>query len=118
MQIYLPGQKITQSHNKTFQFQILECPGGGKVIKETLKEYHQNSQTLIMEERYRIRPFKEGIVNEDLNHFLTLFTPGYDTWKRLLHAAGFSISKEYGDYDMSSFTPYNSSCLLLEARGT
>ncbi len=117
MQIYLPDQNITQTQNKTFQFQIMECPEGGKVIKETLKKYHHNTQTMLMEERYRIRPSEKGKTNEDLNHFMKLFTPGYNTWQTLLHTAGFSISREYGDYDMSSFSPDNCSCLLLEARG-
>ncbi len=115
MQLYVPDKEISKTEGKTFQFQIFEPPTGGKLIKETIKEYRKDTATTILEERYRIRPFQNGVPNEDLNNILTLFTPNYRNWKTLLEASGFSINAQYGDYTLSSFTPESDSCLLLEA---
>ncbi len=116
LQLYLPGRDLKSSTTKTFQFRIFDNPKGGKVIKETLREYHNNSQTLIMEERYRVRPFHGEKKNEDLSHTLTFYTPDHATWITFLQNAGFSTDNAYGDYDMTTFTPGNDTLLLLKAR--
>ncbi len=114
LQLYLPGENLTSSTNRSFQFQIFSPPEGGKIIKETLKKYDRDSQSLLLEERYRVRPFQNTKPNEDLHHLLSLYTPEHSTWKNILKDSGFTITCEYGDYELQPVTS-TSNILLIDA---
>ncbi len=112
LQLFIPDTNLQLSTAKTFQFQIFSPPEGGKIIKETLKQYDRHSQTLLLEERYRVRPFHKNRQNEDLVNFLSLFAPDYPTWKTLIQKCGFSVDSAYGDYNFIPYSP-ESNLLLL-----
>ncbi|MCP3930666.1 MAG: class I SAM-dependent methyltransferase, partial [Bacteroidetes bacterium] len=116
LHLHIPIDLMEKPGKRFFQFQILSNPSGGKVIKETLRKYDPNSDTLSMEERYRVRPFNKNMANKDLHHFLTLYTPSFSTWKDLLVTSCFTIQKQYGDYQLSSYQQQKDQRLLLVAR--
>jgi SAM-dependent methyltransferase len=114
LQLFIPDQTLlTLGAKKLFQFQIIEQPGGGKVIKETRRGYAD--EQLILEERYRVRPRQPGAVNEDLSHTLHLAAFPAETWQGLLHDAGFRIHRQFSGYMLASFIPGRDTCLFIEA---
>ena len=115
LQLFLPDSRSMATGNaKTFQFQIFKTPGGGKIIKETLKNYKKEEQCIVLQERYRVRPVNG--TKEDLAHTFYLSFRPYEAWLRMIAKAGFTINAEYGDYTLSPFAAGKSSCLLLIAR--
>lgn len=114
---YHPDDVIlkTSESEKQFQFAIFEDHSGGRVIKETLKWFHQPSNTLNLEERYRVRPADGGSDNRDLKHTLMLYTPTAETWEVLLHNSGFSIIKKQGDSTGKSFCAESDTSIFFHA---
>ena len=115
LQIFLPDSTMIASGNaRTFQFQIFKTPDGGKIIKETLKNYREEEQQIVLQERYRVRPTTGR--REDLAHTMYLLALAHAAWVRLITAAGFTINAQYGDYTLSPFVSGKDSRLLLTAR--
>ncbi len=114
LQLFIPDRQLLElGSKKLFQFQILEQPGGGKVIKEIRRGYAD--EQLILEERYRVRPQQEGEANEDLSHTLHLAAFSVDKWQRLLHDSGFRVHQQLSGYDLAPFTPGSDTCLFIQA---
>ena len=114
LQLFIPDQTIlTLGTKKRFQFQILELPDGGKLIKEIRRGY--DNEELILEERYRLRPRQPGAANEDLSHTLRLAAFPAEKWQTLLHDGGFSIQQQFSGYTLAPFIPGRNSCLFIEA---
>lgn len=88
--------KSADTDNRIFQFAILDDTNGGKVVKETIKSYDRSSKTLHLEERYRVRPAPDCGEQRDLRHFLRLYCPDWQDWKKILRANGFGVSKSFG----------------------
>jgi SAM-dependent methyltransferase len=100
-----------------FQFRIFALPGGGKLIKETIKRSRQKEIELT--ERYRVRPADGNSKNnEDLAHTLYLAAIGHEKLTELLTTAGFTTTCRYGGYDLSPFVPERDGLLLLAARAS
>jgi len=117
LHLYHPDAKILESRGeKFFQFSIHDLPGGGRLIKESLKSYDGRQELLTLEERYRYRPLPSGSNNRDLRHFLTLFAPRLPRWQSLLQSSGFTSIRFYGDFDGSSFTADTTTLLVDAAR--
>jgi SAM-dependent methyltransferase len=115
LEIFLANaQPVPTENAKTFQFQIYTTPEGGKIIKETLKHYREEEQLIILRERYRVRPATGK--GEDLSHSMKLLALPHAAWVRLITAAGFTITTQYGDYSLSPFVTGKDSRLLLTAR--
>ena len=112
LQLFIPDKSLTLNSGRAFQFQMFNRPEGGKIIKEILRQYSADSLTVLVEERYRIRPMKKGYENQNLNHFFTIAGFPYDKWISLFHQAGLHIINSWGDYDLNPFHPQDSSCLL------
>jgi len=112
LQLFIPDMKLKSHKGRTFQFQMFDRPGGGKIIKEILKDFSTNAQTVLIEERYRIRPTKEGHDNQNLHHFYKIAGFAYDEWVSLFRQVGLHITHSWGDYDLTPFHHHNSSCLL------
>ena len=112
LQLYLPTGKIMQQRGKTFQFQIVDRPEGGKIIKEVLRKYISSSESIEIEERFRIRPMTKEQENKDYNHYYTLSALSFATWLDLFRQAGFILQNSYGSYDFDPFTAYDHSTLL------
>lgn len=114
LQLFIPDRALLElGPKKLFQFQILEQPGGGKVIKEIRRGYAD--EQLILEERYRVRPGQPGKRNEDLSHTLHLAAFPVERWQSLLHGAGFTIRQQLSGYELGPFTPGSDTCLFIEA---
>lgn len=114
LQLFIPDQQVLElGSKKVFQFQILELPGGGKLIKEIRRGYADEQLTL--DERYRVRPSQAGMANEDLSHTLQLAAFPAEKWRALLHDSGFRISQQLSGYDLMPFTPGSNTCLFIEA---
>jgi len=114
--LYLPTAKLlTAPGNKFFQFAIFEKENGEKVVKETVKSYCSESQSLILEERYRLRPLDAPSNKRDLKHTMKLFCPVISSWLELFSSAGFSVEGYWSDHNFSQFSPEKSSALFLHA---
>ena len=117
LQIFLPDNTtLATGDTRTFQFRIFTTPDGGKIIKETLKNYQKKNQRMTLTERYRVRPRQGTGKTEDLAHTLDLLALPYANCIRLIRRAGFTISREYGDYTLSPFAEGRDSRLLLIAK--
>lgn len=115
IQVFIPRKKTMANQGaRTFQFQIFKSPKGGKIIKETLKSF-KGEHCLILEERYRVRPMNNKDDNEDLSHAMHLLALEHTDWIQLVLEAGFTITGQFGDFDLSPFSEENSSMLLLQA---
>lgn len=117
MQLFVPDREIIDTNNKKlFQFQIFTGPDGSKIIKEIIKSYGQEHNRLVLEERYRVRTNTSGIIKkEDYSHTMELLAFDSDTWFQMIVDAGFSITKQYGTYQLKPYLPLQNSCLLLAA---
>jgi len=114
LQLFIPDQTLlTLGAKKLFQFQVIEQPEGGKVIKEIRRGYAD--EQLILEERYRVRPRQPGAVNEDLSHTLHLAAFSAEKWQGLLLDSGFRIHRQLSGYLLAPFTPGRDTCLFIEA---
>jgi len=114
LQVFVPDLTIMNlGSKKLFQFQIIEQPEGGKIIKEIRRGI--TDEKLILEERYRLRPQQPGAANEDLSHTLHLAAFPAEKWRTLLHDSGFSINEQFGDYTLAPFIPGRDTCLFIEA---
>jgi ubiquinone/menaquinone biosynthesis C-methylase UbiE len=114
LQLFIPDQPLLNlGSKKLFQFQIMELPEGGRIIKETKRGYADEQLTL--EERYRVRPGQPGAAKEDLNHTLHLAAFSAEKWQTLLHDSGFTIRQQFSGYDLAPFTPGQDTCLFIEA---
>lgn len=115
LQLYHPLPATIDRQEKIFQFTILQDGCDGKIIKETLKSYDSEHATLLLEERYRVRPAGARRRNRDLRHCLSFYAPDLTGWKKLLQAAGFCITESAGAYDGTPFAPQRDTTLLLRA---
>lgn len=112
VQLFVPSEEFIRQ-NKTFQFQMFDRPGGGKIIKEILKQYEPQSQLVLIEERFRVRPMQEGEAKEDWNKNYTIAGFSADQWLSLFTTAGFTPTNIHGDYSGSHYHQSTSSTLLL-----
>lgn len=114
LQLFVPDQTIMKlGSKKLFQFQIIEQPEGGKLIKEIRRGYADEQLTL--EERYRVRPGHAGAANENLSHTLHLAAFPAEKWRALLHDSGFTIHQQFSGYKLDTFIPGRDTCLFIEA---
>ena len=111
LQLFLPtGAFIAKK--KSFQFQLFDRPGGGKIIKEILKRYSGSTRTVHVSERFRVRPMVPGEKNEDYQ--TSYYIAGYSAaeWLAILKNAGFTPYKLCGDYSGKPFRSETTSMLL------
>lgn len=111
VQLFVPSKDFIQQ-KKTFQFQMFDRPGGGKIIKEILKEYDPKSQSVHIEERFRVRPLHGGGAKEDWNKSYTIAGFSADQWFSLFNKAGFTPTNIFGDYAGSHYDKSTTSTLL------
>lgn len=112
LQIFVPSQDLHQQEKKTFQFQSLDLPEGGRIIKEVLKKYVFKSQTIEVEERFRVRPTNNSEINRDWNVKYTIAGFTVDRWLSIFNKTGFKPASIYGRYDNQSYNPEATSCML------
>jgi SAM-dependent methyltransferase len=108
LQLFVPSPEFCASGKKTFQFQIFDRPGGGKIIKEILKAYHPLEEMVTVEERYRVRPTSEGQENQDWSNCYSIIGISKEQWCALFSSCGFSMKSSCGDFSGSSYHPSKS----------
>ncbi len=111
LQLFIPTEDLIRKR-KTFQFQMFDRPGGGKVIKEIRKHYQPHSQSVQIEERFRVRPMQEGRANEDWNSIYTVAGFSAGQWLSLFSAAGLTATHIYGDYSGGPYHHATSSTFI------
>lgn len=112
VQLFIPTDTFIHDKQKTFQFQMFDLPEGGKLIKEIIKEYLPESETIMVEERYRIRPMQKGYNNEDYNSVYTIAACSANTWLSTFDQHGFRRQQIYGDSNGLPFSSSHSSSLF------
>ena len=111
VQLFIPTDDFIRQQ-KTFQFQMFDRPGGGKIIKEILKQYDSESTSVHIEERFRVRPSQAGEAKEDWNSCYTIAGFSADQWLSIFSTAGFTPTKICGDYSHNPYHSSSSSSLL------
>ena len=111
-QLYIPTDNFTNEKKKTFQFQMFDRPGGGKIIKEIIKEYVHESQSIMIEERYRVRPLQNDAPNEDYNCQYTIAGFSFDRWVSIFEKSGLKATHLYGTAEGLPFRGSSSSSLF------
>jgi len=117
LQLHIPDQELIEmSGEKRFQFQIfplLHCKG--KLIKETLRSFNSDTQTIRLEERYRVRSADNSASKEDFSH--TLYLAGFSVkrWLNILKLCGYQNLTLFGDYNSRPFNIKDDSILLIKA---
>ena len=111
VQIFVPTDDFIR-RKKTFQFQMFNQSGGGRIIKEIVKHYQPQSQSVQIEERYRVRPGQKGEAKEDWNSIYTIAGFPADKWFSIFRKAGFTQTETYGDYLGSPYNKLTTSTLL------
>lgn len=113
VQLYIPTTDFRENHRTTFQFQMFNRPDGGRIIKEILTRYQPNSQTVQLEDRFRVRPMQPGMTNEDYHAFSSITGFSLAEWLAFFAAADFTADHIYGNYSYAPYDPAESSCCLL-----
>lgn len=111
--LFIPTEEFRGSGKTTFQFQLFDRPEGGRIVKEILKSYLPESQTVVLEERFRIRPMQKGQQNKDYRRITTLAGYSLDQWLALFAEAGFVADQLWGSFDWRPYDPVLSSCCLF-----
>lgn len=116
-QIYIAGKEMQETGaKKLFQFQMFSLPAeSGKLIKESIRIYNPEKETITLEERYRVRPTAPESFKEDLRHTLLLSGFSFEEWFSMLRIAGFNQLSFYGDYENRPFQDKQGSLLLVQA---
>jgi len=112
-QLFIPSEDLIAATRKIFQFQVFERPGGGRIIKEILKKYQPADQTVRIEERFRVRPMREGVANEDWNRVHSVAAFSRHHWLHLFSHAGFAIVNQNDTFPGRSDSTGNTSLLLV-----
>lgn len=115
LHLFVPGrQLLTQPGKKLFQFRMFDDPQLGRIIRETLRVYHPELQTLELEERFRLRPI--GGQKKDFSQQLTLSARSAEQWFNTLTESGFTIDHCLGSFALAPFIAGHDSTLLVAAR--
>ncbi len=112
VQLFVPTNDFIREKKKTFQFQMFDRSHRGKLIKEIIKEYHQESETILVEERYRVRPMQKGFPNEDYHSLYDIAAFSAESWLTTFKQAGFTPQNIYGDASGSPYDSAHSSILF------
>ena len=111
VQLFVPGKEFNRQQ-KTFQFQIFNRPEGGKLIKEIRKHFLPQTQSVQIEERFRVRPMQAEKANEDWQRIYTIAGFSADRWLTLFSQAGFTQLHIFGDCFGNCYDNTTSSTLL------
>jgi SAM-dependent methyltransferase len=117
LQLHIPDTELIEMKGKKrFQFQIFTLPHvRGKLIKETLRWYCNDTQNIHLEERYRVRLTDNNTSREDFSHTLQLAGFSEKRWLSLLKLCGFQNLTLYGDYNSRPFQSKKDPILLVKA---
>jgi len=117
LQIHIPDRELIElKGQKRFQFQMFPLQNtSGKLIKETLCSYLCKTETIHLEERYRLRPIGAAEKRADYSHTLHLAGLTVENWLDIFKECGFQDLALYGNYDSRPFQLGTDSTLLIKA---
>ena len=114
VQLFIPSSAMRGAHATNFQFQIFPLPSGGRVIKEIRTTLDGTAGTLLLDERFRLRPVGDGAVNKDYRQQRTIAAIDLAEWLQLFARAGFTPQVVRGDAAGGNYDPATSTqCFLL-----
>jgi SAM-dependent methyltransferase len=113
VQLFIPTEDFLDAQRTTFHFQMFDRPGGGRIIKEILKKNLPESQTVQLEERFRVRPMQKGVANEDYRTITSIAAFNLATWLSVFSRANFTLEHIWGSYAYDPYDPTLSACCLL-----
>lgn len=112
LHLYIPTTSFQNRPKKTFQFQMFDRPGGGRIIKEILKLYLPEPRKVLIEERYRIRPMQTGQSNEDWNQIYSIAGFDFKTWRSVFKKSDLELLTALSDFTGTSFKLDNAPQLI------
>ena len=117
-QVYIPDPNMLKTEGeKLFQFQMFSLPNNkGKLIKETIRCFSDQTNTIQLEERYRVRGNLQNPIKEDLRHTLQLAAFSFEEWISILSKTKFQAISLSGDYDSRPFNKDKDTLLLVKAK--
>lgn len=104
VQLHLFEQQFLNKKEKTFQFQLFDLPGGGRLIKESLKRYDSSLRLVEVEERYRLRPMQDNKENRDYSISYTLCAFTKEKIRSLFEENGWGLEKQWGDFQGNPYS--------------
>ncbi len=96
--LYIPDQQFLCKKTRTFQFQLLDLPDGGRLIKETLKIYNPSCKRIEIEERYRLRPLRQRDNNQDYSTSYSISALTLSEVLSLFSACHWQLKESWGDF--------------------
>jgi SAM-dependent methyltransferase len=105
LQLYIPTTAMLGGRGTTFQFQLFDLPEGGRVVKEIRTTLQTPGHTLLLEERYRLRPKAGDGENRDYHAPRTLAALELPQWLALFSEAGFTHLCCHGDAHLGPYDP-------------
>jgi SAM-dependent methyltransferase len=105
LQLFIPTTAMLSGRTTTFQFQLFDLPEGGKAVKEIRTTLQPASHTLLLEERYRLRPIGPQTAHCDYRSLRTLASLELPQWLVLFAESGFTHLHRYGDAHLGPYDP-------------
>ncbi|MCB2217332.1 MAG: class I SAM-dependent methyltransferase [Desulfobulbaceae bacterium] len=119
LHLYVPDRQLTDHPgHRFFQYRLLDLPAGGKLVKETLRSYDQQTRLLHLEERYKLRLLPNGEPNCNYCRSCRLAAFPATTWGLLLEQAGYTVEALHGNFAATPYHPEEHTTLLVTARRT
>ncbi|MDX9896077.1 MAG: methyltransferase domain-containing protein [Desulfofustis sp.] len=119
LHLFVPDQHlIDHPGQRFFQFALFDLPTGGRLIKETLRSYDPSAESLLLEERYKLRCLPNDRANENYRHYHHLAAYPAAAWLDLLHHSGFTVSTRHTSFDATPYRNNEQSTLLVTASKT
>lgn len=110
--------QLQNQHKRLFQFHLFDRPEGGKIVKESITYYDAETDSLTLDERYKIRPLsdKPGSYNK-INYSQTFQLKTYkpDKWSEIITKSGYSIISKDSNFTNHQPQKVNESNLIITA---
>ena len=103
LQVWVTTPKCTTGDGQSFQFQLLDYPPGGRVVKESLKKLDLNSQVMAIEERFRLRPWPGKGARGDYHSTFKICALPAEKWLQLFQLAGYQVTETSCDFTVSPY---------------
>ena len=100
---------------RLFQFSMHDMGESKKLIKETIRTYLPQSNTIELEERYKVRSFANSSENVNYRQSLSLTAYPASEWLDILHSTGFNIRSLHSGPDGTPFDETKDTTLLVSA---
>ena len=115
-QLFTITPELTKLAGKRlFQFSMHEMNESNKLIKETIRTYLPQINTIELEERYKVRSFTNSSENVNYRQSLSLTAYTASEWLDILQSAGFNITSLHSGPEGEPFDETRDSTLIVSA---